>query len=91
LLLTLLAVTTYFYFQNSKSPAPRAPAQATANAVTAQPAILVASVTPASYHLRWKTGPNAQTDFEPFLPSEQLTWNNHTSSYTIVGGAARRR
>ena len=39
---------------------------------------------PSSYN-RCKTGPNAQTDFEPFAPNEQAT-RNETPWYPIISG-----
>ena len=39
---------------------------------------------------QWKTGPKAQTDIDPFPPSEQQNWN-HSSGYSIVSGRVMRR
>ncbi len=90
-LLTLLAGLAYYYFfYNSSSSA--SPTKTTVSAqparspVAAQPVIIVA--TSSSYSNRWKTGPNAQTDFEPFLPNEQATWNR-SCGYTIIGRTGR--
>ena len=89
-LLALLAVSTCFYFHNSASPTPAVgntiSAQPASNTAAAQPLIIVAA--PSSYN-RWKTGPNAQTDFEPFAPNEQATWNE-TPGYTIIAGRSMR-
>lgn len=92
LLLALLAVTAYFYFQNSgssSSPAvTTAPPEHTNSG--AAPAPIIIADTSSLYSRRWKTGPNAQTDFEPFAPGEQSTWNR-SSGYTITSGALRIR
>src|ERR1700737_5453453 len=90
LLLALLAVTAYFYFHNSASPGrATVSAQPASTHVAAQP-VIIAAATSSSYASRWKTGPNAQTDFEPFVPCEQATWNR-TPGYTIVGGGGSLR
>jgi len=94
--LSLLAVSTYFYFHNSASPTSAVgkttSTQPSSNTVAGQNWTIVAA--PCSYN-RWKTGPNAQTDlktgpnaqtdFEPFAPNEQATWSQ-TPGYTIVPG-----
>ena len=84
--LSLLAVSTYFYFHNSASPTSAVgkttSTQPSSNTVAGQNWTIVAA--PSSYN-RWKTGPNAQTDFEPFAPNEQATWSQ-TPGYTIVPG-----
>ncbi len=59
---------------------------------------IVAAPAP-SYGDRWKTGPNASTNFksgpdaqvhwEPFLPNEQANWNQ-TPGYTIVSSSRFR-
>ena len=86
ILLTLLAVAAFLYFHNS-APTPVALVTET----VPLPHANVASVIipgPSSYN-RWKTGPNAQTEFEPFAPGEQANWNLHPG-YTIVGGGRFR-
>ena len=91
LLLALLALTAYVYFRNS----PASPAKTTVSAppvsapVTPQP-VIIAAASSSSYSNRWKTGPNAQTDFEPFAPSEQAKWNQNPG-YTIISGPMRIR
>jgi hypothetical protein len=73
ILLTVLAVAAFLYFHNSALTPAAAPVT---EAVSPQHEN-VASVTipaPSSYN-RWKTGPNAQTEFEPFAPNEHATWN----------------
>jgi hypothetical protein len=101
LLLSILAVLTYFYFNNPVAPASAVEknysAQPSRNTVAAQSLIIAPA--PPSYNRwktgptaqnNWKTGPNAQTDFEPFAPNEQATWNQ-TPGYTIVSGAGIRK
>lgn len=91
LLLFILAVATFAYFYQPPSAAREqaesdsAPARRTN---VAPPEVIVARA-PSSYD-RWKTGPNAQTDFEPFAPSEQANWNQNPG-YTIIAGAGLRR
>jgi hypothetical protein len=46
---------------------------------------LVLDLLAESSYNQWKTGPNAQTDFEPFAPKEQAT-RNETPRYSIVSG-----
>lgn len=91
LLVALLAVTAYFYFQNSSSsPSPAAaPVSAEHSNPVAAPAPIIIADTSSLYSRRWKTGANAQTDLEPFAPSEQATWNR-SSGYTITSGRLGR-
>ena len=84
LVLALLAVSTFFYFHNSASPT-----SAVGKTISAQPSSNTVVVGAQSSYNRWKTGPNAQTEFEPFAPSEQANWNLHPG-YTIVGGGRFR-
>jgi hypothetical protein len=87
ILLALLAFSTFFYFHNRLPPTPavsKTVAPQPARSTAAAPSAIIVVAAPPSYN-RWKTGPNAQTDFEPFAPNEQATWN-HSSGYTIVGG-----
>ncbi len=101
LLLLILAVLTYFYFQRSAPPDAQAAKTQSAppltNAVAAHN--VISAPAPASYDRwktgptaqnDWKTGPNAQTDFQPFAPSEHAKWNQ-TPGYTIVSGAKIRK
>ena len=80
LVLALLAVSTFFYFHNSTSST-----SAVGKTASTQPINNTVVVAAQSSYNRWKTGPNAQTDFEPFAPNEQATWNQ-TPGYTIVAG-----
>ena len=89
LLVTLLAVSVYYYHDSRKSSstarhtvAPPVQSRAVANEIVVAPA--------PSSHDRWKTGPNAQVTFEPFLPNEQANWNPNPG-YTIVSGYYRHR
>ena len=87
LLLALLAIATFFYFHNSTpftSPVSNAVAAEPATSSIAAPPVIIVAAAPPSYS-RWKTGPNAQTDFEPFAPNEHTTWNK-SSGYTIIAG-----
>ncbi|MGI8891671.1 MAG: hypothetical protein ACR2G0_12930 [Chthoniobacterales bacterium] len=99
LLLALLAIATFFYFHNSSSTtSPQnaaAPSHQTFSHPVAQAAerpapVIVVAAARSTYEGRWKTGPNAQTDFEPFLPSEQAHWNDNPG-YTVVSGRLPRR
>jgi hypothetical protein len=85
LLLALLAVTAYFYFQNSSSSQspPTTKVSAEHSDSVAGPAPIIIADTSTLYSRRWKTGANAQTDFEPFVPGEQSTWNR-SCGYTIT-------
>jgi hypothetical protein len=97
LLLFILAILTFIYFYH-----PAAPAAPMAQAASPEPpraTVVVVAPAPPTYSRwksgltaqnDWKTGPNAQTHFEPFAPSEHATWNQ-TSGYTIVSGAVVRR
>ena len=98
LLLALLAIATFFYFhngtsttspQNAAATHPTSSHPATPTAEKPAPVIVVAAAR-STYEGRWKTGPNAQTDFEPFLPSEQAHWND-TPGYTVISGRLPRR
>jgi hypothetical protein len=87
LLLALLAFSTFFYFHNRLPPdraVGKTVAPQPASSTVAAPRAIIVAAAPPSYN-RWKTGPNAQTDFEPFAPNEQATWNR-SSGYTIIGG-----
>ncbi len=91
LLLFILAVATFAYFYQSPSVASEqaendSPQSSRRNVAPHEVVVVRA---PSSYD-RWKTGPNAQTDFEPFAPSEQANWNQNPG-YTIVAGAGLRR
>lgn len=101
LLLTLVAALIYYCYPDSASPTRRAIKPVAVEPVS-QPAHTESVVVSApSYHERWKTGPNAQTNlkvgrdaqthFEPFAPSEHATWNQGSPGYTIVAGARMPR
>lgn len=99
LLLALLAIATFFYFQTKPSPkstvgTPAAPAPAHSTTVSQAPGApepqIVLAPAHASYSERWKTGPNAQTEFEPFLPNQQEHWHDNPG-YTVVSGRLPRR
>jgi len=82
ILLATLALALYFYTRDS-APTP-APATKAPVAVVAPARATATFVAPApSTYSRWKTGVNAQTEFEPFAPNEQATWNQNPV-YTIV-------
>jgi hypothetical protein len=91
LLLFILALATFAYFYQSPSVARKQAEndslQSSRSSVASHEVIVARS--PSSYN-RWKTGPNAQTEFEPFAPSEQANWNQ-SPGYTIVAGAGIRR
>ncbi len=98
-LIALLAIATIIHFETSQSPSSKpttAAANPTAraassNPVPAAPVIqIVSAPARSSYAERWKTGPNAQTDFEPFQPSEQEHWND-SPGYTVVSGRLPRK
>ena len=100
LLLCILALLTFIYFYN-----PEAKHSETAKAAPAQPAVHtvaaprpVVAFAPSSYERwksgttaqnDWKIGPNAQTAFEPFAPSEQANWNPNPG-YSIIAGTRVR-
>lgn len=86
ILLTVLAVAAFLYF-HSAAPAPAA--APITETVSPQHANVASVIIPApSAYNRWKTGPNAQTEFEPFAPSEHATWNLYPG-YTIMGRIGR--
>ena len=106
LLLTLLALATYFYLRNS-APVGKTVAVPPSRSVVGTQAIIIAAA-PSSYN-RWKTGPNAQTDLKigpnaqtdlktgPNAQTEfepfvpnQQATWNQTPGYTIVSGAKLR-
>ena len=91
LLLFILAVATFVYFRHSPSAATEQAESASAQArrTNVAPQEVIVARGPSSYD-RWKTGPNAQTDFEPFAPSEQANWNQNPG-YTIIAGAGLKR
>jgi hypothetical protein len=92
LLIALLAALVYYRCHSST------PVSTAASDTIAHTREIIVAPAP-SYHDRWKTGPNAQTDlktgpnaqvtFEPFLPNEQANWNPNPG-YTIVSGWIRR-
>lgn len=90
LIFSLLAAAAFCYFRNPSldwNVATTTPAVRSQHPVATPVPIIVPA--PSSYN-RWKTGPNAQTDFEPFAPNEQASWNQ-TPGYTIISGAQIRR
>jgi hypothetical protein len=105
LLAALLGLTyNYFYSESPTAVLAKSDSVQPARPAVASPRIVIA-LAPSSYGRwnagsgRWKTGlnaqtnlktgPNAQTDFAPFAPSEQATWNQNCG-YTIVAGRSVR-
>ena len=106
LLLLVLASLLYYYFQNNPVPRHASPGDSVAEeaprpAYQTNPAegIVIAAI--PSYSERWKigdkaqtslkSGPNAQTDFAPFVPVVTPTPSNRPSGYTSVSGVSLRR
>jgi hypothetical protein len=73
ILFTALAVAAFLYFHNS-TPTPVALVPGTVS----PPNVASVTIPAPSAYSRWKTGPNAQTEFEPFAPNEHATWNTHS-------------
>ncbi len=73
-LLAILAISTVLYFHNRIPPTPPVSGPVPAAPTAANPPVIIVASAPSSYS-RWKTGPNAQTEFDPFTPNEQASWN----------------